>query len=123
MESAAKCLKGEPYTIYLVDNASTEPMPEVVKQYIRAHGVTFLQSTVNGGYARGNNIGIRQALEDGCEYLLITNNDILFGKDAVQNMAAYLKLHPDTGSGNNITVWIRIRTKDVMFIMYPAAAL
>ncbi len=97
MKSAAKCLKGEPYTIYLVDNASTEPMPEVVKQYIRAHGVTFLQSTVNGGYARGNNIGIRQALEDGCEYLLITNNDILFGKDAVQNMAAYLKLHPDTG--------------------------
>ena len=97
MKSAAKTLKGEPYAIYLVDNASTEPMPESVKEYIGAHQVCFLQSPVNGGYASGNNIGIKKALADGCEYLLVTNNDILFGRDAIQNMADYLKRHPDTG--------------------------
>lgn len=97
MKSAAKNLKGEPYTIYLVDNASTVPMPESVKEYIRAHSVCYLQSLVNGGYASGNNIGIKKALKDGCEFLLITNNDILFGKGAIQQMRAYLKQHPDTG--------------------------
>ncbi len=97
MKSAAKNCKGAPYTIYLVDNASTAPMSDRVREYIKKHPVCFLQSKENGGYAKGNNIGIRKALEDGCDYLLIANNDILFGEGAIQQMADYLKMHPDTG--------------------------
>lgn len=97
MKSAVRSMEGGAYAVYLVDNASTEPMPDAVKQYIHANGVHFLQSKKNGGYASGNNIGIKKALEDGCDYLLISNNDILFREGAIQSMAAYLKSHPDTG--------------------------
>lgn len=97
MKSAAKNLKGEPYTIYLVDNASAAPVPDHVRKYMQDRQVCFLQSKENGGYAKGNNIGIRKALEDGCDYLLVTNNDILFGEGAIQQMREYLNTHPDTG--------------------------
>ena len=97
MKSAARSMEGGDCAVYLVDNASAEPMPDAVKQYIRTNGVHFLQSKKNGGYASGNNIGIKKALEDGCDYLLVSNNDILFRRGAIQEMAGYLKTHPDTG--------------------------
>ena len=34
MKSAARSMEGGAYAVYLVDNASTEPMPDAVKQYI-----------------------------------------------------------------------------------------
>jgi len=31
----------------------------------------------NGGYARGNNFGARKAISDGCDSILISNNDMI----------------------------------------------
>lgn len=76
------------YHIYLVDNASAGIMPIELSEYLSAHKytVTYLRAEDNRGYAAGNNIGIRQAILDGCESLVITNNDILFQEDAVQKL-------------------------------------
>lgn len=86
MQSIADTIEGMPYHIYLVDNASPNDMPKEFDKYLYEYEktVTFLQSKENRGYAAGNNIGIRQALDDGCEYLLITNNDILFETCSIQ---------------------------------------
>ena len=80
MESIKDTIGEIPYHIYLVDNASPILMPEICQNYLAKHRetVSFLQAAENRGYAAGNNIGIRQALDDHCEYLLITNNDIVF---------------------------------------------
>lgn len=85
--------------IYLVDNASKKPMPEDIKQYIKAHEteVCFIQSEVNRGYAAGNNIGIKRALEDGCINIVITNNDIIFCENSLQNFVKVLRKHPEVG--------------------------
>ncbi|MGN0482367.1 MAG: glycosyltransferase family 2 protein [Lachnospiraceae bacterium] len=72
--------------IYLVDNASRTPMPEEVKNFVQQHAITFIASDANRGYAAGNNLGVKQAMQDGCDALLISNNDIIYEPGSVQNM-------------------------------------
>jgi GT2 family glycosyltransferase len=40
--------------------------------------VVYIPCDSNYGVAKGNNIGIKKALEDDCEYILLSNNDIFF---------------------------------------------
>ena len=76
------------YHIYLIDNASPNPMQDELHAYLKVHRdvITFLQSEKNRGYAAGNNIGIYQALKDGCENLVIMNNDILLEANAISEL-------------------------------------
>lgn len=86
------------YVIYLVDNASKRPMTDAVRKHLFVEKrVKLLQAKENRGYAAGNNIGIKTALIDQCNVIIVTNNDILFQKQAVEKMAAYLAAHPKTG--------------------------
>lgn len=79
MESIHRICRDLLYRIYLVDNASERPMPDAVKSYVAAgKEIRFLQAKENRGYAAGNNIGIARALADGCDAILISNNDIVF---------------------------------------------
>lgn len=63
------------YQIVIVDNASPNESEAVLRQTFTSH--TFIQSGENRGYAAGNNIGLKNALENGAEYVLILNNDTL----------------------------------------------
>lgn len=99
MESIKDTIGEIPYHIYLVDNASPILMPEICQNYLAKHRetVSFLQAAENRGYAAGNNIGIRQALDDHCEYLLITNNDIVFQQGAIIELIKAFEQDPAIG--------------------------
>lgn len=61
------------YKIIVVDNGSSDGSVEAIsKPY---PDVTLLQTGENLGYAGGNNVGIRWALEHETDYILILNND------------------------------------------------
>ena len=93
MESIKDTIGEIPYHIYLVDNASPILMPEICQNYLAKHRetVSFLQAAENRGYAAGNNIGIRQALVDTCDFILLTNNDIVFTSESISNMLVAFK--------------------------------
>ena len=78
--------KKEKWRIYLVDNASKTKMPESIKEFVEKYDVTYISNKQNRGYASGNNAGIQRALQDGCDALLISNNDIVYQKDSVQRL-------------------------------------
>ena len=61
--------------IIIVDNGSGDGSVETFRAAFPRHEVISLES--NGGYARGNNEGIRHALRRGAEYVLIVNNDVV----------------------------------------------
>lgn len=60
-------------SVIMVDNGSTDGS----EQRLRAKfpHIELIQTGSNLGYAKGNNIGIRRALEMGGEFILILNND------------------------------------------------
>lgn len=63
----------------VVDNASRPAEVSQLKSFFsdRADSQLIL-SEVNGGYAQGNNLGLRQASNLGVDYCLIANSDIAF---------------------------------------------
>ena len=85
------------FRIYLVDNCSpVRPEPGVLES-LDKRGVIFIQNERNAGYSAGNNIGIKRALEDGCEEVLISNSDVRYETGSISELQTYLQDHPDVG--------------------------
>lgn len=85
------------FRIYLVDNCSpVRPEKDVLKG-LEKKGVVFIQNTKNTGYSAGNNVGIKRALDDGCEAILISNSDVRYEVGAISEMRQYLREHTDVG--------------------------
>lgn len=76
------------FKLYVVDNNSSDNSVEVCKtlmEKVSFHTELFEEKT-NWGVAKGNNIGISKSLEDGCDYVLLSNNDIIFDKDTITTL-------------------------------------
>jgi hypothetical protein len=61
------------FTVLVVDNASSDNSIDVIPRKYR--DVAFIEVKKNLGFAGGNNIGIKYALDHGAEYILLLNND------------------------------------------------
>lgn len=63
------------FEIILVDNASHEPEGEQLKKLFPS--LHLITNSENLGFAGGNNVGIRYALAQGFEQIMLLNNDTL----------------------------------------------
>lgn len=72
--------------ILLVDNGSPDGSGE--RLHDRYPGLEYLQTGSNLGYAGGNNRGIREALVQGADYVLVLNADTTVEPDAVGHLVA-----------------------------------
>jgi len=61
------------YKILFVDNASSDGSVDFVKENYSA--VMIIRNENNLGFAEGNNVGIRHALDHGADYVVLLNND------------------------------------------------
>lgn len=87
-----------PYKVYIVDNASIKHMTDKFMVFIsKAKDCELLKNDSNKGYSAGNNVGIKKALEEGCEYILISNNDVIFRKNSIEKLCEYLNNHCEYG--------------------------
>jgi len=78
-----------------VDNGSDTSVKETVERY---PGVVWIQTGKNLGFAGGFNRGMRYAKEWGADYVLIINNDTLFGdRDLVNKLENVLRNNPKAG--------------------------
>lgn len=71
--------------IILVDNASSDGTAEAVRRRYHAR-VTLVENAENLGFAAGNNVGIRRALDDGADFILLLNNDTVVAEDFVDHL-------------------------------------
>lgn len=69
--------------IILVENGSAAEHRERLTKGLPP-GIELILSDRNLGFSGGNNLGIRRALEDGVDYVLLLNNDATVKSDAVQ---------------------------------------
>lgn len=75
--------------IVLVDNSeNSESFNVLSKTYPQ---IPLLVNPSNLGYAEGNNVGIRYALEQGADYVFVLNNDCVIEKDTLQKLLTVAK--------------------------------
>ena len=73
------------FRIYLVDDASTDGSAEHLQQNLQGQDV-FLPQTNNLGFAAAYNLGMRRALQDGADAVLLLNNDTVCAPDMVEQL-------------------------------------
>lgn len=79
--------------IVLVDNHSKDDFEDFCKD--KKENVIYVKAKENGGYAKGNNIGLRLLAEKGCRIAFIANPDVVFEKACIINISNFLKENKD----------------------------
>lgn len=98
-EDTVACVKSLEKSSYsnletlIVDNASVDNSVEMLRKSF-PH-LVILTSDRNLGFAGGNNLGIRYALEHGADYVFVLNNDTLVTDDCIPKLVAFAEGHPD----------------------------
>lgn len=75
--------------VILVDNASTDGTAEAVLQHYPS--TVIIENDANLGYAGGNNVGIRRALDLGVDYVVVLNNDTTVDPAFVDELVSVAK--------------------------------
>lgn len=83
-----------PVQVVVVDTTPSDP--ELGKVLERYPATKLIQAGENLGFGRGNNLGIRWALEHTeCEFLFLLNNDAVVYPESVSKLEDYLDTHAD----------------------------
>ena len=79
------------YKIIVIDNCSTNNSFKILKEKFKTiNDVIIIKSKKNGGFAYGNNFGIKYALENfKFDYFLVINNDTISDKEINSNFIEY----------------------------------
>ena len=100
-EDTLACLNSSQQSTYfnqeivVVDNGSSDDSVEQIKLFYPS--VTLLETGQNLGYAEGNNVGIRYALEHHADYILLLNNDTTVARDLLDQLVSAAQQNPDAG--------------------------
>jgi GT2 family glycosyltransferase len=83
------------FAVICVDNGSTDGTQEAVR--VGFPQVTLIEAGANLGYAGGNNVGLRHALGQGAEWVVLINNDATVAPDVIQGFEAAVRVRPQAG--------------------------
>lgn len=75
----------EDHVLYIVDNASSDDTITQLEDYRDAR-IKLIENENNLGVATGNNQGIECAISDGCDFVLLINNDTVFEPTLLSKM-------------------------------------
>ncbi len=76
----------------VVDNASDDGSVEMLKQYFPS--VKLIESSVNLGFSKANNLGLKEAKG---KFILLLNPDTLVSENTFEVMINFLRQHPEVG--------------------------
>lgn len=92
LESLHKAIQGLEAEVYVVDNHSRDGSVKYVSKRFRE--VNYVESNHNLGFARANNIAIRQSES---EYVLLLNPDTVVAEDTIKKAVEFMDQHPKAG--------------------------
>lgn len=98
------------FEVVVVDNDSRDGSFENARTHFsRAH---FIKNSSNVGFSKGNNVGIRFALEKFADYVFLLNNDTVVERDVISRLIQELEKNKTAGIANplilnaqNNSVW------------------
>jgi GT2 family glycosyltransferase len=89
-------MRWERLSVIVVDNGSTDGTIKAVREQFP--DVTAIRSAENLGFAEGNNVGLRAALDAGADHVLLLNNDTLADEGLIEALIDEARLRPDAGA-------------------------
>ena len=91
------CLLDYPdFEVILVDNASDSPPPAEITSIIPE--TVLIRNSANFGFGKGNNPGIRRAIENGAEFVWLLNNDTEVMSDTLSLLVSKISESAKTGA-------------------------
>ncbi|NUM70200.1 MAG: glycosyltransferase family 2 protein [Ignavibacteriaceae bacterium] len=82
-------------SVVIVDNASPDRSGQKLQE--RFPEIPVILSEFNGGYAGGMNLGAKLAVKNGADYVVYSNNDLVFDKTAISKMTETAMSDPSIG--------------------------
>lgn len=92
LQSVQKALKGIEGEVFVVDNHSEDDSVETLR--MNYSWVRLIENPENVGFARANNIAIRQSE---AEYVLLLNPDTVVGDDTLRQALSFMDAHLEAG--------------------------
>lgn len=84
-----------PVKTIVVDNASGDGSADYIREkYPEIH---LIESENNLGFGRANNIALRYALDNGCDYCFLLNQDAWIEPDTIAGLVNIAQANPDFG--------------------------
>lgn len=102
-EDSIACLKSlealtyDDFRVIIVDNGSSDDSLTALRTYRAPYRLELIETGRNLGYAGGNNVGVRRALELGVRFVLVLNNDTIVAPDLLDQLMAATLRCPDAG--------------------------
>ena len=78
--------------VVITDNASKDPIKPSDDKLAE-----IIQSKTNLGFAGGQNLGLRYALENGADYVMVMNTDVVIDKNIIVELLDTFRQKPDAG--------------------------
>lgn len=94
IESINKNEKNIQFKIIVVDNCSTDNSIEELK---KIDNIILIKAQDNGGFAKGNNVGIKYAMEHDAQYIILLNNDTEIEENAISILVQAAEDDSSTG--------------------------
>ncbi len=91
--SVQRACKDIEHEIFVVDNNSKDGTVEYISRRF-GNQITLIESQHNLGFARANNIAIRQTKS---EYVLLLNPDTFVSEDSIKRVIEFMDAHPKAG--------------------------
>ena len=86
------------FEVIVVDNGSEEEEREKIRSVHTTYSIQHtIYSDTNLGFAGGNNVGIRYALERGADYIMLLNNDAIAAPDFLTELVEAAESDPSYG--------------------------
>lgn len=84
--------------IYVIDNASDDDSQNLITtNYKGQNAISFMRSDKDLGSCGGLNLGIRQALLEGFQYICCLGEEVTIAPDALKIMLDFMQSHPNVG--------------------------
>ena len=106
---ALQALKMVPYSnleIFVVDNFSTDGTKDFISSLIDNEKVKYFNTGANLGGAGGFHFGMRKAIEEGCDYVWVMDDDCIVRPDSLASLIKKAEsLHDDFGYLSSSVRW------------------
>lgn len=84
-----------PVKIIVIDNASTDDTKTIIAQKFK--NINFIESKVNLGFGQANNIGLKIAIENNCDFAFLLNQDAWVEENTLLNLVTVFNINTKLG--------------------------